>query len=163
MDTRDAIRQGWRMSDQVCQGYLSDLTDAELMIRAAPGVNHIAWQLGHLITSENGMISGACPGAVPPLPEGFAARHSKETAGSDNPADFLTKAEYLELAAAQRQGALTALAAQSDADFDKPAPKSMQAYVPTLGDLFSLIGSHWMMHAGQWAVVRRKQGRPPLF
>jgi len=22
---------------------------------------------------------------------------------------------------------------------------------------------HWLMHAGQWAVVRRKLGKPPLF
>jgi hypothetical protein len=29
--------------------------------------------------------------------------------------------------------------------------------------VFSMQGSHWMMHAGQWAVLRRKLGRPPLF
>jgi hypothetical protein len=163
MDTRGAIRIGYDCSESVVQGYLGDLTDAELLIRAVPGINHIAWQLGHLIASEHQLIEGACPGSMPPLPAGFAEKHSKETSGSDNPADFLTKAEYLRLMAEQRQGTLAALAAQTDADFDKPGPESMRAYAPTYGSLFSLIGSHWMMHAGQWAVLRRKLGRAPLF
>jgi hypothetical protein len=163
MDTQGAILKSMALADMICQGYLGDLTDSELMIRAVPGVNHIAWQLGHLIASEHGLISDAFPGVMPPLPEGFKARHSKETASDDNPAHFLKKAEYLKLGAEQRQGTLAALAKQTDADFDKPAPESMRSYAPTIGDLFTLMGSHWLMHAGQWAVVRRKQGRPPLF
>ena len=163
MDSRDAIRTSYECSEGVVQGYLSDLTDAELLIRSVPGINHIAWQLGHLIASENDMVSGACPGMMPALPAGFAEKHSKETANSDNPADFLTKAEYLKILAEQRAGTMAALATQSDADFDKPGPESMRAYAPTVGALFSLLGSHWMMHAGQWAVLRRKLGRAPLF
>jgi hypothetical protein len=26
-----------------------------------------------------------------------------------------------------------------------------------------LVPSHCLMHAGQWAIVRRKLGKPPLF
>jgi hypothetical protein len=163
MDSRGAIQTGYQCSEQVCQGYLSDLTDAELMVRAVPGINHIAWQLGHLIASEHSMLNGVFPDSMPALPAGFAEKHSKETAGNDNPKDFLTKAEYLKLANEQRQAATATLLKQSDADLDTPSPESMRAYAPTIGSLFSLIGSHWMMHAGQWAVVRRKQGRPPLF
>lgn len=163
MDSRGAIRGSYQMADMIYQGYLADLTDAELMVRAVPGINHIAWQLGHLIASENAIISGVCPGALPALPAGFAEQHSKEKSTSDNAADFLTKAEYLRLAAEQREGVLAALAKQTDADFDKPGPESMKDYAPTVGAAFNLIGSHWLMHAGQWAVVRRKLGRPPLF
>jgi hypothetical protein len=32
-----------------------------------------------------------------------------------------------------------------------------------VGALFSVEGSHWLMHAGQWAVIRRQLGRKPLF
>jgi hypothetical protein len=32
-----------------------------------------------------------------------------------------------------------------------------------VGDVFSMQGGHLLMHAGQWAVVRRKLGRKPLF
>ena len=68
MDTRGAIRAGYAMADMICQGYLGDLTDAELMVRAVPGINHIAWQLGHIISSEHDMVSQVCPGVMPALP-----------------------------------------------------------------------------------------------
>ncbi|MES2791367.1 MAG: DinB family protein [Planctomycetota bacterium] len=163
MDAQGAIRNGWQSSDMISQAYLGDLTDAELLVRSVPGINHIAWQLGHLITSEHEMLNGVFPGSMPALPAGFAERHSKTTASNDNAADFLSKAEYLRLAAEQRAAASALLAKQSPTDFDKPAPESMQGYAPTIGDVFAIIGSHWMMHAGQWVVVRRKLGRAPLF
>ncbi|MDB5337235.1 MAG: DinB superfamily protein [Planctomycetaceae bacterium] len=163
MDSRGAIRASWQSADMISNMYLGDLTDAELLVRPVPGINHIAWQLGHLIQSTYGIMEGVCPGSMPTLPAGFKEKHSKETATSDKPADFLTKAEYLKLAAEQNAAAAVALAKQTDADLDKPSPDSMKDYAPTVGEAFLLLGSHWLMHAGQWAVTRRKLGRPPLF
>lgn len=163
MDARSAIRCGIQTSDFICQGYLGDLTDADLMQRSVPGINHIAWQLGHLIQSDYQMVEETCPGSLPPLPAGFKEQHSKDKATSDNPRDFLTKAEYLKLAADQRVAILAALDKRSDADLDQPSPESMHGYAPTVGSVFVMVGSHWMMHSGQWAVLRRKLGRPPLF
>ena len=34
---------------------------------------------------------------------------------------------------------------------------------PSVGAAFSMQGGHWLMHAGQWAVVRRQLGREPIF
>jgi uncharacterized damage-inducible protein DinB len=100
---------------------------------------------------------------MPALPGGFKEKHTKETSGSDNPSAFLTKDEYLKLHDAVRQATLAVLDRTSDADFDKPAPESMRSYAPTVGDVFVLHGQHGTMHSGQWAVIRRKLGRPPLF
>ena len=163
MDSRGAVRASWQTADMVSNMYLSDLTDADLLLRSVPGINHIAWQLGHLIQSDHQIINGVCPGSMPALPAGFAEQHSKETSTSDNPADFLSKEDYLRLAAEQRTGAAAALAKLTDTDFDKSGPESMKDYAPTVGDAFLLLGGHWLMHAGQWAVLRRKLGRPPLF
>ena len=60
-------------------GYLGDLTDEDLMKRPIEGTNHIKWQLGHLIAAEHQMIEGVAPGSMPPLPEGFAEKHKKDT------------------------------------------------------------------------------------
>lgn len=163
MDSRAAIRASWQTAEMVTNMYLGDLTDAELLVRSVPGINHIAWQLGHLVQSDHQIIDGVCPGSMPALPAGFAEKHSKETATSDKPGDFLSKSDYLRLFAEQRAAAAVALAKQTDADLDKPAPDSMKDYAPTVGDAFLLLGGHWLMHAGQWAVLRRKLGRPPLF
>jgi hypothetical protein len=147
----------------VAGAYLADLTDADLLVRPAPGCNHIAWQLGHLIQAEHGMLEGASPGSMPKLPEGFKEKHSKEKAASDNPKDFLTKNEYLKLFQQQRAATLALLDKVTEADLDKPAPEAMRSYCPTVGSIFTMQGTHWLMHAGQWAIIRRKLGKPPLF
>lgn len=163
MNAKDAIKASMNVPDMIVQSYLEDLTDDDLMVRAVDGLNHIKWQLGHLISSEHGMVEGMCPGTMPALPEGFKEQHSKETAGVDDAAAFRSKDEYLKLFAEQRAGTLKALDGLSEDDLDKPAPESLRRMWPTVGSVFSMQPTHWVMHAGQWAVVRRKLGRPPLF
>jgi hypothetical protein len=97
---------------------------------------------------------------MPALPAGFEERYTKETSSSDKPETFCNKAELLKVAAEQRKGTLAALAKVNDADLDKPTGVE---YAPNVASMFALQGGHWMMHAGQWAVIRRQLGRPPLF
>ncbi|MBL8849051.1 MAG: DinB family protein [Planctomycetaceae bacterium] len=160
MNTKDALKLSIDMGRIIASGYLEDLSDDDLMRRPHPKCNHIKWQLGHLIAGEHDMIETVAPGSMPRLPAGFAERYTKETAASDDPAKFDSKADLLQQFEAQRAGTLAALAKTSDADFDKETGVS---YAPTVGAMYELQGSHWVMHAGQWAVVRRMLGRAPLF
>ena len=69
-----------------------------------------------------------------------------------------------ELARVQERPAIkAALSNLAESDLDKSSPESMQGYAPTVGSAFVMIGGHWIMHAGQWAVIRRQLGREPLF
>lgn len=163
MNAREALKQAMSTPEMVCNGYLADLSDEEIFVRPVDGTNHIAWQLGHLISAEHNMVEAVCPGSMPPLPEGFAEKHNKETAGNDDPSAFMTKDEYLKLAQEQRAATKAALEKLSDDDLDKPAPESLQRIAPNVAGIFSMQPSHWLMHAGQWAVTRRKLGRAPLF
>tara|TARA_R110002072_G_scaffold238769_3_gene396436 strand:- start:66856 stop:67347 length:492 start_codon:yes stop_codon:yes gene_type:complete len=163
MNARQAIKLSIDGAKFVTLEYLADLSDEDMLQRPHPECNHIKWQMGHLISSENQMINAVCPGSMPALPNGFAERYTKETAMSDDPHAFDSKADLGRLLEEQREGTLKALDGQSDEDLDKPAPEEMQAYAPTVGDVFSLQGGHWMMHAGQWAIIRRQLNRPPLF
>lgn len=160
MNMKDAIRQNIDFAQMVCSGYLQDLTDDEMMHRPSPTSNHIKWQLGHLISAEHSLIEKAAPGSMPSLPEGFAERYKKETATVDDPSAFDSRDVLLAAAQAQRAGTLATLDEIDESDFDN---ESGVDYAPTIGHLFSLQGSHWMMHAGQWAVIRRQLGREPLF
>lgn len=161
MTTKDAIRHTIELCNGVVTTYLSDLSDADLMVRSVPGTNHIAWQLGHLIASEHEMVAAAGY-AMPDLPAGFAETYTKETSTSDDRAKFHKKDQYLAWMANQRSGTLAALAALRESDLDKPGPESMREYVPTIGALFNLVGIHMMMHAGQFIPVRRKLDKPVL-
>jgi hypothetical protein len=163
MNSREALESGIAFSDKIAGRYLEDLTDAELLVRPVPGANHIAWQLGHLVSAEHDLIEMVSPGSMPKLPAGFKEKHAKQTAASDDPKAFCTKSEYQQLLKEQRAGTLAALAKMSDADLSKPAPEPMRSHLKTVGDVFSMQGGHLVMHAGQWAVVRRKLGRKPLF
>lgn len=163
MQSKDVISKTLETGDFLVQAYLADLSPAEMLARPAPAANHIAWQLGHLIASERFLVENAVPNSMPPLPDGFAERHTTQAAASDAANDFLTKEAYLELARKIRAGTLQALEKLSDADLDRPVSGNLPPFVKTVGECLLLVATHWIMHTGQWVVVRRKLGRPVMF
>jgi uncharacterized damage-inducible protein DinB len=164
MNAKDAIRHALTANHQILTMYLSDLSDADLLVRPVPGANHIAWQLGHLIAAEGQFFVTQIPGARPlDLPAGFAEQHGKDTSSSDTTTGWKTKAEYLELFDKARAALLEALDKLPEADLDKPITGRLARIAPTVGALFMLAANHEMMHAGQFTVLRRKLGKPVLF
>lgn len=145
------------------QAYLQDLTDDDLMRRPVENANHIAWQLGHLIESEHNLNNMVCPDSMPPLPNGFAAKHAKENAASDDKSAFCTKEEYLKAMEEQRAGTLALLDKLSDEELEKPSPEPIQKFGATVGAVIAGQSAHWMMHAGQWVIVRRQLGKEAIF
>jgi uncharacterized damage-inducible protein DinB len=163
MTAKDVLKHALKTNHDILSMYLTDLSDADLLIRPAPGANHIAWQLGHLISSEARMLANI-PGAKPPtLPAGFAEQHNKGAAASDKTDSFRTKKEYLNLYNQVREATFAALAALPDADLDKATQGNIARMAPTLSSVFFLAANHEMMHAGQFSVARRKLGKPVLF
>ena len=141
--------------------YVSDLSDADLLVRPVPMANHIAWQLGHLIVAEK-QLGGMVPGFVyAELPAGYKELYSKEGAGKDQ--GFEKKAVYVDLFNKMRDTTLAAVSKLNDADLDKPTQGPIAPFAPKLGDLFNLQAHHALMHAGQFTVVRRKLDKPVLF
>jgi hypothetical protein len=80
-----------------------------------------------------------------------------------NPADYLSKEQYLRLAQTVRASTLAVLEQLSESDFDKPITARVPPFVKCVGDCFATIGPHWTLHAGQWVVLRRKLGRARMF
>jgi hypothetical protein len=97
--------------------------------------------------------------AYPKLPAGFAEQHTKESAAVDPPKGFRTKSEYLALAKEVRGATLALL---DRVDVGRASTGKMAKWAPTLADLFLMLSTHTMMHAGQFTVVRRKLGKPLL-
>lgn len=163
MNAVEAIRVALDTSEMISMAYLDDLSDEEMMLRPTPNANHIKWQLGHLIVSENQMINACLPGALPELPEGFADRYAKDKSNSDDALAFDSKADLLLLYRQQREATKQTLDRLSPEELDTDADESIRSYSPTIGATFIMQDTHWMMHAGQWAIVRRMLGRDPLF
>lgn len=160
MSPKDALKLGIGMSDMIIGTYIGDLADADLLVRPVPGMNHIAWQLGHLISAERNFMEKLMPGASPPLPDGFDAAHSKETAQIDDPSKFLPLAKYQELWKAQRAATLAVLESFPESDLDQTDPEKYPPFAPTPAALLAMSGTHALMHCGQFVAVRRQLGKP---
>lgn len=157
MDAQTAIRNVLATGEMIGMAYLGDLTDAELMQRPHAKCNHINWQVGHLIASENSLVGMAWP--MPSLPPGFKEKYTKETAAINDPSKFATKDELMAVYKTQRAATLDFLAKASAEELDQATGVD---YAPTRGQLISLNGEHWLMHAGQWVIVRRQNDKPVL-
>jgi len=162
MDAKRAIRSSADFSTMVLKTYISDLDDADLMCRPGPACNHLAWQLGHLISSEVYLLNQVAPGRETKLPEGFSDTHSKAMCGCDDANQFCDKQTYVELFDTVRAASSAALGEFPESALDDPSPEAFRDFCPTLGDMFTLIATHPMMHAGQFTVVRRQLGKPVL-
>lgn len=163
MNTTDCIRYSLGMANMICTSYLGDLSDEDLMVRAVEGCNHIKWQLGHLLNSQNRMINAVTPGKLPELPAGFGDKFTKETAASDNAADFPSKDELMTLYGKQHDALAAAVDELTEEVMNQPAPERLAQIAKTAAEVYAFQPTHWVMHAGQWAILRRKLGRPPLF
>ncbi|MEE9403497.1 MAG: DinB family protein [Algisphaera sp.] len=162
MNAQDTLKANHATSTMVLKAYVSDFSDADLMVRPGPGCNHAAWQLGHLIASECDLLEMAAPGAAFKLPEGFADQHAKDKNNIDDASQFKTKSEYLALMDQVQAATVTAIENTNESDLDAPGPEAMREWCPTVGTLYVLITAHAMMHAGQLVPVRRALGKPIL-
>ena len=160
MTAKDVIRKLFNSSDTILTTYLNDLSDADPLLRPVPGSNHIAWQLGHLINSEQSLLK-YIPGTTPiELPSGWAEKYSADSSRAESTTGFLSKADYLTLYQKSRANAVKNLDQYPESDLDKPTTGRLASIAPTHGQMFVLIANHPLMHVGQFVVVRRKLGKP---
>ncbi len=157
MRPNDAVKIGLDTAQMVVMAYVDDLNDAELMKRPHPQCNHLNWQLGHLIASEYQMASAYKADGLPALPAGFAEKYSRDNAAHDDPSRFCTKAELMQTYKAVREAVVKLVDQVSDSEWTKETGIS---YAPTVAALFTMIGGHWLMHCGQWVIVRRQLQKP---
>lgn len=154
---KDVIRLTLGASDDFLKSYLHDLSDDDLNSIPVPGMNPIAWQLGHMLAAHRNWVESIKPGSCPPLPDGFATAHSKETAAPNSFTPVATKADYL--SAWEGLGAATRAVLDGLPDDQLDAPTGI-SFAPTVAALFNMMGVHALGHAGQFVAVRRKLGKP---
>ncbi len=112
------------------------------------------------------MVNGIKHGYATPLPpdfiELFSVKYPPTDTQSELAPQLLDKATYTIIRDKQRELTFTLLDALEQADLSTPGPDKMRSYAPTAGCLLLAIGTHEIMHAGQWAVVRRALNKKVL-
>ena len=103
MTGREAIKAALEGTQGNLKWYVSDFSDADLLVRPVPGANHAAWQIGNVIGGDIYLIRAELPDAAyPELPPGFMDQHGSKGANDDAAEKFLTKAEYLKTASLEK-------------------------------------------------------------
>jgi hypothetical protein len=161
MSIAELLANNIRQSKGMIDAFLKDFSDEEMLFRPAKGANHAAWQIGHLANSTRGMVNG-CDQSV-----AFAfeddTRFGKSKAGIDDPAFFPKKKEIIDRFDGAVELAADWVGKLSEADLGKASPERLRQFAPTFANVAILLGSHPMMHIGQFSVMRRALGKPVLF
>lgn len=160
----ESIASSLESTGQMLELFLSDLNDNDILTCPVEGANHIAWQVGHLISSERFMMTGNLPGVqYENAPTDFDAIHSRDSSSKTSSQGFLSKSAYLELFRKTREATLKAIRNLKDSDLEAPTTGRLAVKAPIIGKLFLLNAHHTLMHMGQFSVIRRKLGKPVLF
>jgi len=162
MPQTEMIAQNLTRDLNIMTMFLSDLSDADLMVRPVEGANHAIWQLGHLVVSESHLVNAAHPGAVPPTPAVFAEKFKKDNAKIDDPNFFPKKAEILDAFTKGRNATVAWVKTLTPADLDRPITGPTARFADSIGLMLVNLPWHSSMHAGQIQVLRRKLNKPIL-
>ena len=96
MTARDVIKTALTSTQNLLNWYLSDLSDADLAVRPVPTANTIAWQLGHLINAEVGLLKDLPGARYPELPGAFKEQYTNKTSQIAPAGGYMKKAEYVD-------------------------------------------------------------------
>jgi uncharacterized damage-inducible protein DinB len=161
MRSQEVLKKSLASTQWLLGGYLADLADADLQVVPVPGMNTIAWQLGHLIASEKALISANLPGSsYPSLPPVIERLTSGKSAKEYPQGGDLPKSQLLDLFNKVRSATIAAVESASDDDLEKATVGPVAPMAPKVADVLLLVSNHTMMHAGQFTAARRALGKP---
>jgi len=166
MDLNDFAVSALDMARWLTLAAVKDLTDREMMFQPALGLNHPLWLIGHIATSENGLILDACAGQdlLPPDWMGKFGIGSQPVSDANV---YPTRDEVLALLEKTHAAALDYVKSLTPEDFDT-RPVNLDRFPPGVQERFSTVArcisghvSHEFSHVGQIAMLRRIMGKAP--
>ena len=146
--------------------YTSDMVDHvsdDMWFRQpAVGINHIAWQVGHITIAEYGLclkrVRGVLPGDHELCPiEDYARLFGKGSLPSSNPADYPAPSEILAAFAAIHDKVMEETSQLDPAVLEESAGVTHPMY-STKGDALRFSPKHELLHVGQIGLLRRLFG-----
>ena len=140
---------------------LAEMTDEQLLARAAGSGNHAMWVMGHMATVDDNVVS-AITGEPQRLPETFRTLFAAGSKPTDRAADYPSRQELTGAMNAARERLKQWIATLDDSTAFEPTPERMRRFAPNRIVLGLTVSAHEMMHAGQVTAVRAALGLPRL-
>ena len=156
----DVLVHSLTRSQALLQRYTGDLSPQEQLHRATPKGNCVAWLIGHLTLSDRRSLGRMGVTDLPPLPEGFEKRFSRDE-GSPQASDFGDVSVLMPLFNQHRGMLIDFVKRARPEELNKPFEQPHPMF-STPGELANFMALHTSMHAGQITMIRRSLGRPPI-
>ncbi|MEI8195976.1 MAG: DinB family protein [Phycisphaerae bacterium] len=143
---------------------VADLTDEQMVRQPAPGTNHPAWVLGHLLFVEHNFLKTISDGQGPSPDPSWNDIYGMKSVPVADPSKYQPKSFYIEKLAELRTKILARLKEMTAGDFSQPHPDpARRERFPSIMHAVLLYGTwHEAYHAGQLSAWRRVQGLPPV-
>ena len=160
MTANEAIASALTASHGRFDAVVDDLSPAEFESQPIPGVNSIAWMLGHLALTDRRIV-GLLGGPLPALPDGFEAPFKTTKQPAVGQKGLGDPKELLAIFDAHRRALIVAVRAATPEQLAAPLPTPHPLF-KTVGEAAAFLAVHVGLHAGQVTVIRRALGYPPL-
>lgn len=139
---------------------IADLTPEQWIFQAAPGANHILWNVGHVATSEAGFIP-MTGGKTSAVPDGYKDLFGSGTEPKASLRDYPDPKEVTGVFVRVRQDLVAHFKGLSGEQLAAPTQGDMMKQLcPTVAQILNFCVLHEATHAGQILDSRRALGLP---
>ena len=115
----DVVAHALTCTHLMVNRFTADLQPAEYLHRPTEKANCAAWTIGHLALSDRGALKRMEVLDLPPLPEGFEKRFSRDE-GCPQAGDFGDVSQILPVFNTHRERLINAVKSAPPAQFDRP-------------------------------------------
>ncbi len=145
-------------------GLLEDIEASDWFFQPAPGVQHVAWQVGHLASSQVTLVHARCFGKTPTdhIPARFKVLFGKGSSPDDDPSLYPAPTEIRRVFDAVHSEVLELVRSISPDELDRPTAGDPHPMFTNKGQCIAMVSLHESFHAGQIALTRRILGKAPL-
>ena len=156
----DAIVTGLQVSEKLFRRFTADLKPTEWHYQPVPGVNTVAWVVGHLVLIDHRRAVALGAAGLPDLPSGFAERYAPTRQTAVTQSDLDSATVLTRLFHEGRVHLVAAVLAASPSLLAEPLPNPHPLFA-NHGEAALFMGQHTVLHLGQITVIRRLLGYPP--
>lgn len=143
---------------------LQDIDESTWFDMPAPGINHVAWQVGHLAASQVALIHVRCfaKDYDSCTPAGFREMFGKGSSPKADPSAYPGIADIRAAFDRIQAEAIELITTMPESDLNRPAGTEPHPLFSTRQGAIATAALHETFHAGQIALLRRLAGKPPL-
>ncbi len=146
------------------KGLLTDVEESRWFDPPAPGVGHVAWQVGHLASSQVALIHVRCFGReyTQHAPERFRQTFGKGSTPVADPTAYPPISEIRRMFDQLHRESIDLIRGMTDAELDEPTLGEAHPMFTTKAGAIGTAAIHETFHGGQIALIRRLAGKKPL-